>query len=80
MTLDLLDETKQGLDRFIISLDGGLGFSWQANAYPWPFWARYWFMLREAEDRPEWFPSGKWATLQAIESVLCQEARMELTL
>ena len=24
-------------------------------------------LLKECEDRPEWFPKGKWATIQHIE-------------
>lgn len=38
-------------------------------------WAWVWFQLREAEDKPEWFPRGKWATLQEIERHLILEAR-----
>ncbi len=33
-------------------------------------WAWLFFQLRAADDRPEWFPSGKWATLQRLESLL----------
>jgi hypothetical protein len=36
-------------------------------------WAWMWFQLREAEDKPDWFPKGKWATLQVIESILINE-------
>jgi hypothetical protein len=38
-------------------------------------WAWVWFLLREAEDRPEWFPKGKSATLQIIEGKLIEEAK-----
>lgn len=38
-------------------------------------WAWIWFQLRESEDRPDWFPGGKWWTLQRIEEVISQEAR-----
>ena len=38
-------------------------------------WAWQWFQLREAEDRLEWFPKGKWATLQVIESYLINDIR-----
>ncbi|MDR5729689.1 MAG: hypothetical protein RB191_19915 [Terriglobia bacterium] len=27
-------------------------------------------LLKKCEDRPEWFPRGKWATIQHIESQL----------
>lgn len=38
-------------------------------------WSWWWFRLREMEDRPEWFPKGKWATLQRIEEELTREAK-----
>lgn len=38
-------------------------------------WAWWWFRLREMEDRLEWFPKGKWATLQRIEQILADEAK-----
>jgi hypothetical protein len=38
-------------------------------------WAWIWFQLREARDYPRWFPKGKWATIQAIEAKLMDEAR-----
>ena len=62
MMAELLPKTQEGIWRFIEDSGmspGGLG-SWKA------FIAH----LREAEDRPEWFPSGKWATIQRIESLL----------
>jgi len=36
-------------------------------------------VLRKLEDRPEWFPRGKWATIQHIEDQLdkCAEARAQ---
>ena len=39
------------------------------------FWAWMYFELRESEDRPEWFPRGKWATLQFLEAKLSEAAR-----
>lgn len=38
-------------------------------------WAWWWFQLRGADDRPEWFPKGKSATLQLLEQWLTEEAR-----
>lgn len=38
-------------------------------------WAWIVFQLQVAEDRPEWFPKGKWATIQIIEGYLLAEAR-----
>lgn len=40
-----------------------------------PAWAWVWYVLREAEDRPEWFPRGKWSVIQMIERWLTEEAR-----
>lgn len=40
-------------------------------------WAWLWFQLRESEDRAEWFPSGKWATIQFIEERLAYQAKAE---
>lgn len=37
-------------------------------------WAWIVFQLRIAPDRPEWFPKGKWATIQVIEEDLNREA------
>lgn len=35
------------------------------------------YVLRGLTDRPEWFPRGKWATIQFLEAQLleCAEAR-----
>lgn len=41
-------------------------------------WAWIFFQLRETEDRPEWFPKGKWATVQFLESRLAGEALISL--
>lgn len=43
------------------------------------FWAWVWFQAREAEDKPEWFPHGKWATLQVLEQWLVELARERRT-
>ena len=42
-------------------------------------WAWLWFQLRVSEDNPEWFPKGKWATLQHIQTLLEEEARAIIT-
>jgi len=66
---DFLAPARRGLERFCEDndceglLDGGLEVS------AWLF-----FRLREAEDRAEWFPSGKWATLQRLEQLLSEAA------
>jgi hypothetical protein len=38
-------------------------------------WAWICFQLRVAEDRAQWFPKGKWATIQVIEEFLYEEAK-----
>ena len=40
-------------------------------------WAWICFQLGAAEDNPEWFPKGKWATIQFIQQVLVEEAVAE---
>jgi len=37
--------------------------------------AMMFFRLREVEDRPEWFPKGKSATIQRIEQMLIDAVR-----
>ncbi len=41
-------------------------------------WAWVAFLLRGSHDRPEWFPKGKWATIQVLESKLMEEAVLEI--
>jgi hypothetical protein len=66
---DFLPNTWRGLERFCEDndcaglLDGGLEVS------AWLF-----FLLREAKDREEWFPLGKWATIQRLEKLLSEAA------
>jgi hypothetical protein len=40
-------------------------------------WAWISFQLRVAEDKPEWFPKGKFAIIQTIEGWLYDAARAE---
>lgn len=40
-------------------------------------WAWVCFQLRVADDKPEWFPKGKFATIQIIEKFLYDEAEEE---
>lgn len=37
-------------------------------------WAWICFELKAAQDKPGWFPKGKWATIQVIEAFLTDEA------
>jgi hypothetical protein len=41
-------------------------------------WAWIAFLLRESEDKPEWFPNGKSSTIQRLEEELIREAREEI--
>ena len=68
---DFLPKTVAGLRRLLEDHDGhderlhgDLGS-----------WAFLFFQLRDAEDKPEWFPSGKWATIQHLESLLIEAAK-----
>lgn len=47
------------------------------NASSSEFWAWICFQLRVADDRPQWFPKGKWATIQVIEEILYEQAKAE---
>ena len=38
-------------------------------------WAWIFFELRESADNPDWFPRGKWATIQVIEDHLISLAK-----
>jgi hypothetical protein len=40
-------------------------------------WAWVVYQLKVAEDRPEWFPKGKSATVQKIEAALYEMAKAE---
>ena len=69
-------EARAGLRRWACeALDDELAFDGIASLPE--HWAWMWFLLREAEDRPEWFPKGKFATLQFLEQRLVEEARAE---
>jgi len=49
-----------------------------ANASAPEFWGWICYQLWASQDRPEWFPKGKSATIQAIQSRLLEEARKSL--
>lgn len=67
MTIEQLSaEAQEGLRQWALwQHDDELLFD--ANAGSPEFWAWSCFQLRVAEDRPEWFPKGKFATIQVIE-------------
>jgi hypothetical protein len=77
MTLDeFSSETQTGLSNWAIAehSDGLLFESIGSDPAPW---AWIYFQLSAAEDRPEWFPKGKWATLQFLGQRLQKQALRE---
>jgi hypothetical protein len=70
---ELLVKTQDGLRRWARAVHGD-GMLLDDLADP-KIWKRCCLQLREAVDSPEFFPSGKWATIQAIEWMLQVEAR-----
>jgi hypothetical protein len=67
---DLSSLAIQGLRRFLEDHDG---HDERLNG-PIESWAFLYFQLRQAEDTPEWFPFGEWATIQRLEAVLTETA------
>jgi len=76
-TGDFSAEAWAGLSVWCEALDGGLDDRLR-DCTP-ENWAWIWFQLRRAADRLEWFPRGKWATLQHIERLLneCAQASVD---
>ena len=71
---DFLPATYRGLERFV---EDTMGWAVLEEGYlrgPVERWAMLYFRLKKAEDRPEWFPSGKWATVQRVERLLEEAA------
>jgi hypothetical protein len=75
---DLLPQTQDGLRQWARDVQGN-AMAWDDTASAPERWAWFWFQLRKSENRPEWFPTGKWATLQRIREMLGEEARKALT-
>ena len=68
---DFLPKTQQGFMAFCIATDCP---ELLASGLP-EYWALlYYFKLRKAKDCAEWFPSGKWATLQRLEQLIEEAA------
>ena len=65
---DLSPDAMHGIQAFLNHVDGGV--SERVNACLPEQWAWIYFQLRGAEDRTEWFPKGKWATIQRIGQLL----------
>lgn len=70
----LSDEAQEGLRLWAAWQLADALFFETDDVQPWA-WAM--FQLRAAEDRPEWFPKGKSATIQVIELWLHEEAAAE---
>lgn len=70
---DLSQATQEGLRAWgVWQHNDALLFEGISN---WPEeWAWIVIQLRLAEDRPAWFPKGKWSVIQVIEERLNQEA------
>jgi hypothetical protein len=64
---DFLPKTQQGMAVFC---DDNECLGLIDTRAPLNQWALLYFKLRKAKDRAEWFPSGKWATLQRLEQLL----------
>jgi hypothetical protein len=78
MKLDKLSiESQDGLRRWamVVHNDERL---WDAIAGNPEHWAWICFQLQASDDRPEWFPKGKWATIQFIQHKLLIEATESL--
>jgi len=43
------------------------------------WWASFFFLLRAVPDKDEFFPSGKWATIQRLEDLLNEYAKDIIT-
>ena len=61
-------EVRQGLEK--ISCDYQLYFPDLAHQYDPSTWAGLFFILTQVPDQPEYFPRGKWATIQHLEKLL----------
>ena len=71
ITLNAFDhqEMRNGLLAFVRDRDG---HEHRLESGDPQVWAFLFFQLREAEDRPEWFPKGKWSTIQKLETLLIE--------
>ncbi|HEX4545739.1 MAG TPA: hypothetical protein VH110_05225 [Candidatus Acidoferrum sp.] len=72
----LSKETQKGLLAWA-QFQHGDEMLWEGIASCPLEWAWICFQLRVADDNPEWFPHGKWATIQVIEKHLLEEAEEE---
>ena len=74
MKIEMLSsETQAGL-RLWANDALGDELVFDGNASAPEFWAWICFLLWSTDDKPEWFPKGKSATIQVIEMRLLREA------
>ena len=72
-------ETQTGLRNWAIA-EHGDGLLFESIGSVPAEWAWIYFQLSVAEDRTEWFPKGKWATLQFLGQRLQEQAKLSRTL
>lgn len=71
---DFLPKAQDGIVAFCADNDCAAIVIDARPLVPIEQWALLYFKLRKAKDRAEWFPSGKWATLQRLEQLLEEAA------
>ncbi len=77
---EFLVATRDGFENiataYDLAINSSLPSEWAGffNSLP-SEWAGFFFLLREVPDTPEFFPSGKWATIQALEEKLTEWAK-----
>lgn len=75
MKIDQLSpDAQEGLRRWAHDVHGDELMLDAIGSIP-EHWAWMSFLLRCSDDRPEWFPRGKFATIQIIEQHLIDEAK-----
>ena len=65
-------ETRIGLAIILEDLDGHDG---RLDNSTLENWAWIYFQLKEMPDMPDYFPRGKWATIQHIEGLLTEASQ-----
>lgn len=69
-------EAQRGIEKFCEEKELGELFS--AARYDGQPCAWLYFLLRATPDTAEWFPRGKWATLQRLEPILDSAAQVDI--
>ena len=66
--------TRRGIEEIVRTYDLA-----DADNMPLEEWAKMFFLMRQMPDNDDLFPSGKWATIQALESKLDEWAKGVIT-